>query len=107
MRIMRLLVMFDLPTGSKTERKSYSLFRKFLINEGYHMEQYSVYSRVLMSRDSAEAYLNRLKAHLPRSGAVTVITLTEKQYEDREILIDSRPSDKNPPDTGVQLTLGF
>lgn len=57
MRIMRLLVMFDLPTGSKRERKSYALFRKFLINDGYHMDQYSVYSRVLLSRDSAETHL--------------------------------------------------
>lgn len=71
------------------------------------MEQFSVYSRVLLSRDTAEAYLNRLKANLPRAGAITVIMLTEKQYEDREILIDTRPDDKNPPDIGTQLTLVF
>jgi CRISPR-associated protein Cas2 len=52
MRTMRLLVMFDLPTGSKRERKSYALFRKFLIKDGYHMDQYSVYSRVLLSGSS-------------------------------------------------------
>ena len=46
MRIMRMLVMFDLPTGSKKERRSYADFRKFLIKDGYHMEQFSVYSRV-------------------------------------------------------------
>ena len=68
MRIMRLLVMFDLPTGSKRERKSYALFRKFLINDGYHMDQYSVYSRVLLSRDSAETHLQRLRANLPEAG---------------------------------------
>lgn len=45
MRIMRMLVMFDLPTGSKKERRSYADFRKFLIKDGYHMEQFSVYSR--------------------------------------------------------------
>lgn len=41
MRIMRMLVLFDLPTGSKKERKSYAEFRKFLIKDGYHMEQFS------------------------------------------------------------------
>ena len=71
MRIKRLLVMFDLPTGSKRERKSYALFRKFLINDGYHMDQYSVYSRVLLSRDSAETHLQRLRANLPEAGEVT------------------------------------
>lgn len=38
MRPMRLLVMFDLPTGNGRERKSYSQFRKFLIKDGYNME---------------------------------------------------------------------
>ena len=69
MRIMRLLVLFDLPTGSKKERKSYSEFRKFLVKDGYHMEQFSVYSRVLLSRDSAETHMRRLKENLPIAGA--------------------------------------
>lgn len=53
MRVMRLLVLFDLPTGSKAERRQYSEFRKFLIQDGYHMEQFSVYSRLLVTRESA------------------------------------------------------
>lgn len=107
MRIMRMLVMFDLPTGNKKERRSYAEFRKFLIKDGYHMEQFSVYSRVLLSRDSADAHLKRLKANLPAAGAVTVLTLTEKQYESREVLVDVRPKTKNAPDPGAQLTLAF
>ena len=104
MRIMRLLVLFDLPTGNKTERRSYAQFRKFLIEDGYHMEQFSVYSRITLSRDSAESHLRRLKAHLPSTGAVTVITLTEKQYEGRKVLMDTR-SHKDLTDPGAQLTL--
>lgn len=107
MRIMRMLVLFDLPTGSKKERKSYAEFRKFLIKDGYHMEQFSVYSRVLLSRDSVDTHLKRLKANLPIAGAVTVITLTEKQYEGREVLVDSRPNASRQNDPGPQLTLMF
>lgn len=108
MRAMRMLVMFDLPTGSKSERKKYSEFRKFLIQDGYVMEQFSVYSRVLLSRDSGEAHMKRLKENLPPSGAVTVLTLTEKQFEDRAILIESRPQTaERPEDPGAQLTLFF
>lgn len=107
MRIMRMLVLFDLPTGSKKERRSYADFRKFLIKDGYHMEQFSVYSRVLLSRDSAEAHLKRLKANLPAAGAVTVLTLTEKQYEGREVLVDNRPIVSKQCDPGPQLTLAF
>lgn len=107
MRIMRMLVMFDLPTGSKEERKTYAEFRKFLISDGFRMEQFSVYSRVLLSRDSVETHLNRMRTHLPSAGAVTVIVLTEKQYENREILIDCGIHRHSTPDLGSQLTLSF
>lgn len=104
MRIMRLLVLFDLPTGSKKERRSYTQFRKFLLKDGYHMEQFSVYSRITLSRESAAAHIARLEGNLPSTGVVTVITLTEKQYESRRVLVDSRIH-KNPVDLGTQLTL--
>ncbi len=106
MRIMRLLVLFDLPTGSKAERKSYAQFRKFLINDGYHMEQYSVYSRILLSRDSAVTHVERLRANLPAAGEVTVIELTEKQFESRKVLVNTLVR-KDLPDVGPQLTLVF
>lgn len=99
--------MFDLPTGSRAERRSYAAFRKFLIEDGYHMEQFSIYSRILLSRDSKETHLKRLKANMPGSGAVTVLTLTEKQYESRDILIQTRKNAANNLDPGPQLTLAF
>ena len=104
---MRMLVLFDLPTGSKSERKSYATFRKFLIKDGYHMEQFSVYSRVLLSRDSADAHLKRLKANLPEAGEVTVITLTEKQYESREVLVHTKVGGSQVVDPDSQMTLAF
>jgi CRISPR-associated protein Cas2 len=105
---MRLLVLFDLPTGNAAERKSYAQFRKFLLNDGYQMEQYSVYSRVLLTRDSAETHLQRLRSNLPAAGSVTVLELTEKQFENRRVLVDTRPyKNKNPSDLGPQLTLVF
>lgn len=107
MRIMRLLVFFDLPTGNRQERKAYSNFRKFLINDGYYMVQFSVYTRVLLSRDSMESHLNRLKGNLPPAGAVTAIVLTEKQYENRKVLVNSNPRHPKRSDPGAQLTLAF
>lgn len=109
MRTMRMLVMFDLPTGNAEERRSYARFRKFLIEDGYTMEQYSVYSRVLLSRDAIDTHLDRLQANLPAVGAVTVITLTEKQYEGRMVLLNSRSSGSKQLtlDIGDNLTLVF
>lgn len=106
MRTMRLVVMFDLPTGNKAERKTYSEFRKFLIEDGYTMHQFSVYTRVLLSRDSADAHVKRLRAHVPSAGTVTVFMMTEKQFEDRITLVDTRPGPEQV-DLGAQLTLAF
>lgn len=38
-RFMRLLVLFDLPVVTKAERRAYTLFRRFLLNDGYDMIQ--------------------------------------------------------------------
>lgn len=108
MRIMRLIVMFDLPTGSKAERKSYADFRKFLVKDGYTMEQFSVYTRVLFTREAAQTHIARLQSNLPKAGMVTVFQLTEKQYADRLRLLDTRPSSSSPPEEeGAQLTLAL
>lgn len=45
-RVMRLMVMFDLPVETSEQRREYRRFRKSLINEGFCMIQYSVYVRV-------------------------------------------------------------
>lgn len=103
---MRLLVMFDLPTGNKSERKSYAAFRKFLVDDGYQMEQFSIYSRVLLSRESLSTHLERLNANLPAAGSVFVLELTEKQYENRRILV-STYANKKPAILGSQMTLAF
>ena len=104
---MRLLVMFDLPTGNKAERKAYAQFRKYLVEDGYCMEQFSVYSRALLTRDSLDSHLASLRANLPPTGTVTALALTEKQYEGREILVDTRPDSQKDYDPGSQLTLFF
>lgn len=98
--------MFDLPTGSKKERKSYAQFRKFLINDGYQMEQFSVYSRLSFSRENMQAHLGRLRANLPEAGIVTVYQFTEKQYEGRELLVNTTSRDSQVS-AKSQLTLLF
>lgn len=103
MRVVRLMVLFDLPTGNKKERKSYAEFRKFLIHDGYHMEQFSVYSRLLITRESSAMHIARLREHLPEAGEVTVIQMTEKQYEDRLVLLSEHK--EKPVEESAQLTL--
>ena len=52
---MRLIVFFDLPVDTALQRKSYRVFRKFLIKDGYLMMQESVYSKMVLDGAAAES----------------------------------------------------
>lgn len=107
MRIMRLLVMFDLPTKTKRDKELYIRFKRFLEDDGYMREQNSIYTRSLLSRSSAAAHRDRLRDHIPPAGSVVAIELTEKQYVDREILVETRPQGRTGMDCTGQLFLEF
>lgn len=79
-RYMRLLLMFDLPTETAEERKAYRQFRKFLLDEGFIMHQYSVYSKLLLNNSANNAMIARLKEHNPKKGHISLLTVTEKQF---------------------------
>lgn len=84
---MRMIVFFDLPVTEKAAQKAATKFRNFLINDGYLMVQYSVYSRVCNGYDAVKMHEKRLKQHLPPNGSVRLLTITEKQYESMQILL--------------------
>lgn len=104
---MRLFVMFDLPTRSAADKKAYTDFKKFLQNDGYCMEQFSVYTRPCLGIDSANSHVERLKSNLPKKGRVSVLILTERQYENRRVLICSPGFHSKTTDIGNQMTLFF
>ena len=79
-RYMRLLLMFDMPTDTASDRKAYRKFRKFLINEGFIMHQFSVYSKILLNDTANKAMLARLKQKNPQRGLITRVNVTEKQF---------------------------
>ncbi|MGI5970779.1 MAG: CRISPR-associated endonuclease Cas2 [Oscillospiraceae bacterium] len=86
-KFMRILVFFDLPVKTKAERRTYSQFRNFLIKDGYHMLQYSLYARTCNGIDAVEKHKKRLYSNLPDNGSVRLLVITEKQYESIEILV--------------------
>ena len=79
-RFMRLIVMFDLPVITDKERKIATSFRKFLLDDGYIMMQFSVYSRICKNNDDLQNHINRLKIHSPKNGNIRMLQITEKQY---------------------------
>ena len=78
--VMWLFVFFDLPTNSKKERKYASRFRKSLIDDGFTMMQYSVYTRHCASRESADVHIKRVKNNIKKLGQISILMITDKQY---------------------------
>lgn len=84
---MRMMVLFDLPTVTKSEKRAYTLFRRFLLNDGYDMIQFSIYGRILNGNDAEEKHMKRLLVNLPLEGSIRVLTVTEKQYAGMKLLV--------------------
>lgn len=95
-KFMRILVFFDLPVVTAKEKKAAAKFRKFLVKDGYHMVQWSVYSRICNGMDAIAMHKARLNQALPDKGSVRMLTLTEKQYESIEVLLGEKTFDDSP-----------
>lgn len=80
--IMWLFVFFDLPTNTKSERRSAALFRKMLEKDGFTMMQFSVYVRHCASKESMNVHIIRVRKSMPPAGLVSILSITDKQYGD-------------------------
>lgn len=89
-RFMRLMVFFDLPTVTKADKRAYTVFRRFLLQDGYDMLQWSVYARIVNGADDVTKHQQRLSANLPRKGSVRCMKVSEKQYAGMEILVGTQ-----------------
>jgi CRISPR-associated protein Cas2 len=84
---MRLMVFFDLPTITRADKRAYTLFRRFLIQDGYDMIQWSVYGRIINGTDDMNTHLRRLKSNLPPAGSVRCLQVSEKQFANMIFLV--------------------
>lgn len=84
-RIMWILVLFDLPTETKKDKKAYVDFRKNLQRDGFTMFQFSIYLRHCASSENAAVHIKRVKAFLPDYGKVGILCITDKQFSQIEL----------------------
>ncbi len=77
---MRTIVFFDLPNIYAKDKRNYTLFRRFLINEGFLMMQESVYSKITLNSQQSEYLIERIKRNAPKKGLIQVLNVTESQY---------------------------
>jgi len=102
-RIMWVLVLFDLPTETKAERKAANLFRKNLIKDGFDRFQFSIYLRNCPSRENAKVHKKRVQQLLPKHGKVCIMEITDKQFSN--ILLFEARKEKEVPNPVQQLQL--
>lgn len=80
-RVLWILVMFDLPTDNKKQRKAANKFREFLLDEGFERSQFSVYARFVSGKEGFDTRVRRIERNLPKEGDIQILQFTDKQYE--------------------------
>lgn len=102
-RVMWTLVMYDLPTETKKDRKVAARFRKDLMQDGFSMFQFSMYVRHSASSENADVHKNRVKKLLPEHGKVGILQITDKQFGQIELFYGAKSQEL--PDIPQQLEL--
>lgn len=102
-RIMWVLVLFDLPTETKKDRKASAEFRKNLVRDGFTMFQFSIYIRHCASQENAAVHIKRVKSFLPEYGQVGILCITDKQFGNIELFYGKKHQGVAAP--GQQLEL--
>ncbi len=97
-----LMVIFDLPTNNKEERRSASRFRNDLKDDGFLMLQYSVYIRPCVTIEVIEKHAKRIEGYSPPNGQVKILFFTDNQWS-KSITIETADYRPNSPDMPEQM----
>jgi CRISPR-associated protein Cas2 len=100
-----LIVCFDLPVGTKAQRKRAHDFREWLKDDGFAMVQWSVYARSCVTFARQETHLERVKQNLPPEGSVRAIFVTRAQWERSFVIHGSPAREVEPEDLPEQIQL--
>lgn len=84
---MRIIVFFDLPVETASDRRQYRQFRSMLMKNGFLMLQESVYCRMVLNMSAQGSIIGILEKNKPSSGLVQILTVTEKQFANMKYLI--------------------
>ena len=96
--LMWMMVLFDLPVVEKEERKAATDFRNLLLDNGFSMVQYSIYTRLFSGKDACEKYYNLIANNLPSEGKVDILTITDRQYENIKSFSARKKVEKKSPE---------
>ncbi len=100
---MWVIAMFDLPTDTPADRKAYGKFRKRLLEDGFTMMQFSVYSRHCASIENADTHVRRMAAELPPAGEVRFLTITDRQFSAISVFAGKKRKAAPPPPAQMEF----
>ena len=100
---MWVLVFFDLPNESATERKIAAKFRKEIKRDGITKCQFSIYLRHCPSRENADVHIKRVKNLLPEKGHIGIMCVTDKQFGMMELFYGKKQAAKEEPMQQLEL----
>ncbi len=92
-RFMRVLVFFDLPTLTSTQRRNYTKFRNHLLKNGFLMLQESVYCKLALNTTIVNTITENIRKNKPEEGLVQMLVITEKQFSKMEIVVGKHKTD--------------
>ena len=98
---MRVVLFFDLPTLTVKDKKNYIIFRKKLIQSGFIMLQFSVYSKLVANQQGAEAVGRYIKSISTNSGSIQLLTVTERQFSQMKFISGTRQTEIEDRDNGL------
>lgn len=93
-RFMRIMLFFDLPAVTRTDKREYLKFKKVLKKRGFMMLQESVYTKLALNQSVVDSTMKQIKDLLPKEGLVSVLTITEQQFSSIEHLLGSIESEQ-------------
>jgi CRISPR-associated protein Cas2 len=102
-KTMWLFAMFDLPVDTKEAKREYVRFRSMLLDEGFTMMQFSVYSRFCASEELSKKYTKKIKSALPPQGEVRILSITDRQFGKMQVFYGKKRAETEKPPEQMML----
>lgn len=90
---MRMILFYDLPTETVTQRRTFAKFVKQIKKNGFSLLQKSVYTKLCINASSVDMTKIELRKILPDEGNVALLIITEKQFSSMEYMLGEIESD--------------
>lgn len=100
---MWCVVMFDLPVGTKSERRQSTQFRNNLLDLGFCRAQFSVYVQYFPLASRISSVVKDLESCLPAGGDIRIMSVTDNQWAKTIRFSNSKVSE--PEEKPSQLSI--